>query len=146
MIPKSEWQWFGNSAHLIVGQDCRFHLATRIGDYLISTVGEYLPDAPVREIMAESRGISLKGRGDERRADYMDKIGYQEIGCYRTYETLVFKLGPGECECGCGLPVPDEWSELDAGSYNDAKSARAGHMELCEKWASHTEPVVTASL
>ena len=82
-------------AHLIVSRDCRFHLATfipgaRVCGVIISTVGEWLPDSEVREITARCRGVQLEGRGDARLADYMAKIGFQEIGAGRTYETMVF--------------------------------------------------------
>lgn len=42
MINANEWEWFGNAAHFICGRWCRFHLATKVGKYLISTVGEYV--------------------------------------------------------------------------------------------------------
>lgn len=132
-----EWRWFGQAAHLIVGQDCRFHLATQVGPWLVSTVGEYLPDSRVRDILAESRGKPLVGRGDARRADWMEKFGYEEIGCDRLYETMVFRAGK-PCErddCGCGLPDIDG-QELDFDGYNDAGSAARGHYAMCEKWAA----------
>lgn len=106
-VPRVKWKWYGHAAHLIVGLDCRFHLATEIGEYLVSTVGEYLPDESVREILAKSRGKPLEGRGDARRADWMRKHGYEEIGCDRKYETMVFRV-TGHCEspdCQCGLPT-----------------------------------------
>lgn len=137
-IPKEQWQWFGHAAHFICGSDCRFHLATLIGDYVISTVGEYLPDSQVREILARSRGVSLEGRGDDRRADWMRKVGYEEIGLGRKFETMVFKWNGDVCDsdaCHCGLPNIDP-TELDFDSYNDAAAARLGHMALCEKWAA----------
>jgi hypothetical protein len=136
-VPKAEWRWFGNAGHFICAEWCRFHLCTQVGEYLVSTVGEYVPDEGVREIIAQSRGIVLKGRGDERRTDYMRKIGFEEIGCDRLYETMVFRAGKpcSSAACGCGLPAIDG-SELDSLSYNTAKAATAGHVELCEKWAT----------
>jgi hypothetical protein len=133
--PPHEWKWFGNAGHLIVGQDCRFHLCTQVGSWLVSTVGEYLPDSPVREILAESRGIQLEGRGDDRRYDWMRKAGYEEIGYGRKYETMVFRAG-SPCDCGCGMPTPDDWGDVDMDGYNDAPAATAGHMALCEKYAA----------
>jgi hypothetical protein len=47
-------RWFGHAGHFICAEWCRFHLCTQVGPYLISTVGEYVPDAPVREILAQS--------------------------------------------------------------------------------------------
>lgn len=138
-VPKGEWQWLGYAAHLIVGRNCQFHLATVIGDHLVSTVGEYVPDAPVREIFAESRGVDLKGMGDSRLADYMRKVGFEEIGAGRLYETMVFRVSGEVCtdpECNCGGPTVEEWSELDANGYNERGEATRGHMEMCERWAS----------
>ncbi len=140
-VPPVEWKWFGNAAHFICGHNCRFHLTTLIGHYLVSTVGEYLPDESVREIMARSRGIQIEGRGDARRADFMKKIGYEEIGCDRKYETMVFKAG-APCsvkECGCGLPSIDG-SELDFAPYNQAGDATTGHLEMCRQWAEYAAP------
>lgn len=139
-IPSAEWKWFGDAGHLIVGHDCRFHLCTLIGDYLVSTVGKYLPDEGVREMEAEWKGVRLEGKGDARRAQYMREIGYSEIGASRTYETMVFRAGkPCDApECGCGLPAIDG-QELDFDGYNDAGSATRGHMAMCQKWADPRE-------
>jgi hypothetical protein len=138
MIPECEWRWFGSAGHLIVAAWCRFHLCTQIGDVLVSTVGEYFPEDQVREINAISRGVTLEGRGDERRADYIRKIGFEEIGYGRIYETMVFRTTGDVCHesgCGCGLPtiIP---SELDFEGYNTAGAATLGHMALCRKWAA----------
>ena len=45
----------------------------------------------VREIYAKSREVKLEGVGDVRDADYIKKVGYEEIGDGRKYETMVFK-------------------------------------------------------
>ena len=138
MIPISEWKWFGNAGHFICAHWCRFHLCTLIGEHLVSTVGQYVPDEGCREIHCHVRGIELVGRGDERLADYMRKVGFQEIGCGRTYETMVFKTTGEFCvtpQCGCGLPMIDS-SELDSMAYNNAGDATKGHYAMCEKVAS----------
>lgn len=136
MIPTDQWRWFGNAGHFICAQWCRFHLCTQVGDYLVSTVGEHVPDEGVREIVAQSRGVDLTGRGDARLHDFMQKVGFCEIGYGRTYETMVFRAGapcaaPG---CGCGLPAIDG-EEQDMRGYTDAGAATAGHMALCMAWA-----------
>jgi len=136
MIPEKDWEWYGDPGHFICSHDCRFHLCTVIGEYIVSTVGKYFPDAPVREILAESRGIKLTGRGDERRNDFLEKIGYEEIGLDRTYETMVFKSGE-RCNskgCNCGMPSIAS-HELEFSAYNDPKSANEGHLALCYKAA-----------
>ena len=131
------WQWFGSAAHFICGRWCRFHLATQVGEYLVSTVGEYVPPDGVQTILAESRGIALTGKGEAREAEFLEKVGFEEIGYRRTYETMVFKAGkPCDAEgCGCGIPVIDG-SELDFEGYNDAGAATRGHQEMCAKWAN----------
>lgn len=76
-VKKKDWQWFGDPAHYVLGHKCVFHLATRVGPWLISTVGD------LRE-------------GDRLR----------EVGIGRRYETMVFRID-GTCKCGCGLPHTD---------------------------------------
>lgn len=111
----ARWKWFGHAAHFICGHRCRFHLATKVGSYLVSTVGElpkFSPNDP------DSSGP------------------FETIGSGRTYETMVFKAG-APCKskgCGCGLPEISG-SELDFKAYNDAASATVGHLQLCRKWA-----------
>lgn len=110
-IPMDEWEWFGNAGHFICGHNCRFHLCTLVGGYLVSTVGQ------------------LPKRGP-------DSNDYEEIGFGRKFETMVFKAGE-KCsvkDCGCGLPQI-EGSELDTGMYNNAGAATRGHMKLCRKYA-----------
>lgn len=132
-MKKENWVWMPHPAHLIVARDCKFFLSTYVGGYIVSTVGEYFPDEGVREIFANSRGITLKGMGDERRADYMEKIGYEEIGLDRKYETMVFKAT--HSKHGCCPWVIESGMELDMLGYNDPTEAAAGHMKLCRKWS-----------
>lgn len=139
MIPREQWEWFGVTSHLIVGSDCRFHLATVIGPWLVSTVGEWFPDESSREIHAEIRGVKLEGRGNARRADFMEKFGFMEIGSGRKYETNVFRIGEERCtteDCDCGQPLVADWSELDSDGYNLRGDAQRGHYAMCEKWAA----------
>ena len=139
---RSDWRWFGNSGHLIVGRDCRFHLATLVGPWWVSTVGEYLPDIAVREITAEVRGIAVPEgiRGDAAESWWLKNVGYEPIGGGKDslYETMVFRAGPPcmEDDCGqCGAPYPTEWDELDGVRYVTAGEATRGHEAMCEKWA-----------
>ena len=88
MIPRSQWRWDGHAGHLIISAKCRFHLNTRIGDYRISTVGDYFPDG----------------------ADTP-----QEIGARRTHETFVFRVsGPGGGDCDWLEIDSDVYSDCDA--------------------------------
>lgn len=141
--PRDEWEWFGCPAHLIVSQDCRFHLATLVGPWVVSTVGEWLPDSNSWHIYADSRGVEIEGRGDAGRADFLNKVGFIEIGLGRKYETMVFRATGERCtrpDCGCGLPEL-EGSELDTEGYNERGAAQHGHYEMCEKWAAITAEV-----
>lgn len=66
-VPKQDWYWSGYAGHFIGSAKCAFHLCTRIGNALVSTVGDYRPQG-------------------ER----------EEIGYGRTFETFVFKVRDGE--------------------------------------------------
>ena len=141
MIAGDKWVWFGNAGHFICARWCQFHLCTKVGRYLVSTVGEYMPDEGSREIYAKSANIVLEGGGDERYADFMKKHGFVEIGYARKYETMVFRAGK-PCngkECGCGLPEIDG-RELDTLAANDAKTASRNHRILCKKYAAKSKP------
>jgi hypothetical protein len=133
------WEWFGSAAHLIVGRDCRFHLATFVGPWLVSTVGEWLPDSGSWDIYADRvGGIPTELRGADRRNWFLKNVGSLEIGAGRKYETMVFPWSGERCtdpECGCGLPIPEDWCEIDSDGYNDAGSATRGHYAMCEMWA-----------
>ena len=138
-MDRSKWVWMPHAGHFICSNECQFHLNTYVGGFIVSTVGEYFPSDDVREILAKSRGVVLTGKGDHRRAQYMKKIGFEEIGFQRKYETMVFRAERSSDSC-CPFRVAD-FSELDSRGYNDPGEALAGHMELCEKWA--TEPSVS---
>ena len=114
MSDTREWKWFGGAGHFIGGTECRFHLCTLIGEYIVSTVGDYRP------------------RGEQ--SEKPTPIGYQ-----RTYETMAFRLdkfcdAPG---CLCGMPLHDG-RELDFAGYHCASDATAGHMEMCRRYAEVT--------
>lgn len=139
MAKREDWVWLPHAAHLIVSRNCRYHLATCVGGYIVSTVGEYVPDEGVREIMAQGRGVTLEGRGDARLADFMAKVGFVEIGYGRLYETYVFRARPHDKargEPGCCLFLVDDHQEVDGVGSNDPACAYANHMRLCEEWAA----------
>ena len=89
------WKWFGTPGHLCVAKWCRFHLCTKVGKYLVSTVGEY--------IHPYSHGF--KSERDE--GEWLNKNLFgEEIGFGRKFETMVFRAGK-PCttkDCNCGLP------------------------------------------
>ena len=121
---KKHWEWFGNAGHFICGRWCRFHLTTKVGPWLVSTVGE---------LVHPRHGMGSELKEDEWMAD--NWLG-EDIGCNRKYETMVFRAGkPCDVDgCGCGFPQIDG-EELAALGYNDAKSATEGHMRLCEEYS-----------
>lgn len=140
------WKWFGHAAHFICGAKYRFHLATQVGKYLVSTVGELWPERSSREVHAKVYDPKLFEKNCQLKGDYFDsaymtRFGFEEIGCDRKYETMVFKAGK-PCrskECGCGLPkgLPKiDGSELDFLGYNNAADAAKGHLKLCRKWGN----------
>lgn len=132
-MDKSKWVWMPHPGHFICARWCQFFLNTYVGGYIVSTVGEYVPDAPVRDICAEAKKIILRGKGNDRLADYMKKVGYEDIGLNRKYETMVFSAKKSKNKC-----CPHEMTEandVDFDSYNDADDATVGHYKMCNKWA-----------
>lgn len=132
MTTKADWVWMPHPGHFIGSFDCRFHLNTYVNGFIVSTVGEYFPDAPVREILAETRGIKLKGFGDDRKHYYMQKIGYEDIGYDRKYETMIFKAKPGATAC-CPYVANHDLGGRGFRRYHSADAAYQGHIGLCEK-------------
>jgi len=127
-IPQTEWEWFGNHGHFICGRWCRFHLCTKVGKYLISTVGEYVH--------------AKHSQGSEQIDTAWVKDNYpgKDIGAGRKYETMVFLAGE-RCrieECGCGLPKII-FPELYMLGYNKAGCAAAGHLKACKEFASQSK-------
>lgn len=138
IYPRTGWEYHGHAGHLIVASQCRFHLATKVGPWWVSTVGEWLPDSASWDIFARRvpGGIPPTLRGDERRAWFLEHVGFIEIGAGRKYETMVFEIdGDKRCHCGCGAPVIKSLSELDSDGYNEALDAGEGHHSMCERWS-----------
>jgi len=100
--------WYGNAGHFICASRCRFHLCTEVGEYLVSTVGEFFAKLDDEE-------MTPVGSGDKE-----------------NYETIVF-VWTGRCECGCGLPEIDG-SDLECVRYETPKEANEGHLKLIEKY------------
>ena len=71
--------------------------------------------------------------GDNRKHDYMGKIGYEQIGCGRKYETQVFKAIKRKEKC-CPYTAKS-FESLDFDGYNTAGDATKGHYRLCKKWS-----------
>ena len=120
VVPVEDWKWYGMAAHFICAADCLFHMATQVGGYIVSTVGD---------LRLHEGG----GRRGKRTS----------IGCDRDYETFVFLAGE-VCTCGCGMPTI-EGHEIDAEPANDPITARENHMAMCAKYARTPTPTKEAS-
>ena len=121
-VPHKDWQWFGRAGHFICGEYCRFHLCTKVGPWLVSTIGDL--------VHPRNSGSSEMTERKWR----MENPDGEPIGYGRFYETMVFRIS-GLCGCGCGQPaiIP---KELDFRGYNNTAEATNGHLEICEKWAA----------
>jgi hypothetical protein len=141
-ITKADWVWMPHPAHLIVAQDCRFHLATYLPNgYIVSTVGEYWPDRQVRQIHAEVFDLTWHLANKDRKGDdydhaYMEHFGYESLGFDRIYESMVFKGKVAGEGCPACPYVIESGSNLDFAGFNDAGEAYKGHLELCDAWAA----------
>lgn len=135
-IPAEQWIWMGHPAHFIGGFDCRFHMATRIGEFIVSTVGEYLPEHETREMIANLKGAKLIGTGRDRINNYLVKVGFEELGHGRKYETMVFTAEKSKRDKACCPWVIADGTELEMDGYNEAADAIKGHMRMCEKVAT----------
>lgn len=136
MIPESEWHWFGWPKHFIGANDCAFHMATKIGDVIVSTVGDYRP----YDKFFDQKGNLLSQyetlRGIAKREP-------QEIGFRRFYETMTFKAIPARCDC-CDWEI-DPSTEGYGGQtsefgYLTASEAEKGHLKVCYEIAEIIVP------
>lgn len=139
-MKKERWIWMGHPGHFICSRDCRFKLNTYVGGYIVSTVGELWLPRSSREIHAEIYDPTWLAAnkhllGDMFDHEYMKKFGYEDIGCDRKYETMVFKARKSDHKC-CPYEA-DVRHEMDMMGYNKPEEAFKGHMALCEKWGNH---------
>ncbi len=117
-VPIDRWIWQGAPGHFICAERCRYHLATVVGPWLVSTVGEYYVKA-----------------NDESPTP---------IGVERFYETMVFRAERARCirdgptGASCGERHMLSARNLDFAAANSRKEAQAAHMRMCRKWARKT--------
>ena len=104
------WQWLGYPAHFLCAHSCAFHMATKVGKYIVSSVGDYRPDG------MDKKKVTI-GAGENS-----------------FFETYVFKAG-GICSCGCGEPRIDSGCEIDGIRSATATEARKRHLAMCRKYA-----------
>ena len=120
--------WMPHAGHFICGSMCRFRLNTYVNGYIISTVGEYVPDSQVRKISRECRGRQTDLRGDAEEAEF----GFEDIGYEHKYETMTFTARKSTHKC-CPYEM-ESGSEIDFAGYNDAGAAFSGHLQFVEKY------------
>jgi hypothetical protein len=108
-IPQSEWKWFGLPAHFHSADECQFHLATQIGKFLISSVGDRYRNG---------KRIPLSSHYFETYVFVVKK----EIFCNKP-------------ECNCGMPDFDTMEIYSRNAYI-AGDAQKNHMEACKTFAS----------
>ena len=111
MIPKSKWVWYGYAGHLCVSRRCAYHLCTKIGNRLVSTVGAYFPN------------------------DKMEFIGSNPE---HYYETMVFEC---DGEDSGGNPNILSLNELERKRYTESLTAELGHRDTCYRIAEGQEDV-----
>ena len=136
---KGNWVWMPHAGHFICANKCEFHLNTYIGKYIVSTVGELWPERGVREIHAricdpEWLKNNCSFRGDDFDYAYMKRFGYEDIGCDRKYETIVFKAKKAKEKNSCCPYRIIVSQEVDMQGYNNPEDAYKGHLRLCNKW------------
>lgn len=106
MVEK-DWIWMGHQAHLCV--NCRFHLATFVNGYIVSTVGDYY-----------SKGKKTT-------------IGGGTNSFFETFVMEAIEAPKMEC-CPYG---PKTYDPIELERYSSAGQAREGHMKYCkmvDKW------------
>ena len=136
-MKKENWVWMPHAGHFILGDECRFHLATYVGKYIVSTVGELWNDQAIRRIHAKIHNPVWYSEKSQLRGDYFDsayfkEFGYEELGIGRTYETMVFKAKKSKNKC---CPYEIISGEMDSDGYTDAGKAYKGHLRMCNKWS-----------
>ena len=137
-MKKENWIWMPHVAHFCCGDRCQFRLATYVGKYIVSTVGDWWPSRSSREIHAkvydkEWLYINEHLKGDDFDYAYLKEFGYTDVGCDRKYETMVFKAKKSKQNC-CPWEMKS-CENLDMDGYNLPTDARKGHMRLCDKWS-----------
>ena len=128
-IPREEWEWDGYPKHYILADRCQFTMSTKVGEWVISTVGHL-----------------DNGERAEKRPDLYnekknpDGIKMEEVGAGRFFETMVFGSKKASCEC-CEwvCDVGEDRYDYPSGAYQTANEAREGHMEICRYIAENQE-------
>lgn len=102
-IKKQDWIWHGHAGHYICSDRCLYHLTTEIGNYMVSTVGDFY--------------LELDGTRKQ-----------QNVGNDR-YETMVFTIS-GRCDCGCNFPTQNG-QQLQTFHSHTPLEAHNNHLLAC---------------
>jgi hypothetical protein len=121
MTSERNWVWCGYPGHFIASNNCRMHMHTRVGDFRVSTVGDYHPPS----IEAGQVGVPEKN---------MQQIG---AGPDAFFETMVFEV-EGHGSHGEGDVV--DWGGVTMERYATAEQAEQGHMMLCREYTKKRRP------
>ena len=137
-MKKDKWIWMPHAGHFILAGKCKFTLNTYVGTYIVSTVGELWPERGVREIHAQVYDPQWLTKnkqfmGDNFDSVYFKRFGYEDVGCDRKFETMVFKAKKSKDEC-CPYEIIVSKNK-DVGAYNTPGEAYRGHLRLCDKWS-----------
>lgn len=107
-IKRKDWKWLGYAGHFCQCYKCKFSLATEIGDFLVSTIGDMHND------FYDDDPITIGGEGS-------------------FYETMVFSLKDEYYHDDSGCRVPDYCDCIQSEYYMDSVHAREGHMKICKQ-------------
>ncbi len=105
---RAAWKWHGYAGHFVGGSRCAFHMSTRIGGHLVSTLGDYRPKS-----------------GD---GETPEPLG---LGPTSLFETMVFACDD-EDEHGNTNIV--SYDSIDGERYGASLPAEQGHLRYCEKY------------
>jgi len=112
-----EWEWFGYPGHFICADRCRFRMTTKVGTYLISTVGDMR-------------------RKENGKMGNMETLGARENSFFETYVFRnVKRCDEAGCTCG-GQPILTDACEIDGERNATAEDARAAHFRYCQKYSA----------
>lgn len=139
-MKKENWVWMPHAGHFILGDKCGFRLATYVGKYIVSTVGELdMGERQIKEIHARIHDLGWYTAnkhlmGDAWNAAYFKRFGWENLGYGRKYETMVFRAKRAKDNFCCPWRMVN--GELDFAGYNKAEDALKGHMAMCKKWSA----------
>lgn len=113
----------GCKGHLIVGNSCRWHRHTQVGNYRISTIGDYYSVNYKKLDKGVPRSLALE----------RDRVG---SGAKDFFESQVFKTSRKreKQNDGCGCRRVIDWGGLECKRYPTAGKAQAGHERLVQKY------------